>query len=140
MYWVQFLFFTRSVARSEKKLVIMFGFSRESYCVENVRIISYSVQIQENTDENNSEYGHFSRKVKLNCKNSAKFLTNSIPQNQNKKTSVFSKIPLMFWRFKLVFPLNKSFFPAQHLLKKYFKNLKSLISLVSKNSKEVFLD
>ena len=79
MYWVQFLFFTRSVARSEKKLVIMFGFSRESYCVENVRIISYSVQIQENTDENNSEYGHFSRKVKLNCKNSAKFLTNSIP-------------------------------------------------------------
>ena len=34
-------------------------------CVKSVRIWSYydpySVQMQENTDQNNSEYGHFSR-------------------------------------------------------------------------------
>ena len=37
------------------------------HCVKSVRIRSYSgpysVQMQENTDQNNSEYGHFSRRA-----------------------------------------------------------------------------
>ena len=36
-------------------------FSLVIHCVKSVRIRSYSVRMQENTDQNNSEYGHFLR-------------------------------------------------------------------------------
>ena len=46
-------------------------FSGNYYCVKSVRIWSnfgpYSVRMQENTDQNNSEYGHCS--VSLRCDN-----------------------------------------------------------------------
>ena len=43
--------------------------NRQLHCVKSVRIRSYSdpysVRMRENTDHNNSEYGHFLRSVKL---------------------------------------------------------------------------
>ena len=41
-----------------------FAFSRIRTEYEEIRIISpYSVRMRENADQNNSEYGHFSRSV-----------------------------------------------------------------------------
>ena len=34
---------------------------RNGVCVKSVRISPYSVRMRENTDQNNSEYGHFSQ-------------------------------------------------------------------------------
>ena len=48
----------------------------DSRCAKSVRIRSYSgpyaVRMQENTDENNSEYGHFFRSEWMFCKNCKK--------------------------------------------------------------------
>ena len=38
-------------------------FVRQYHCVKSVRIWCYSVQMRENTNQNNSEYGHFLRSV-----------------------------------------------------------------------------
>ena len=50
----------------------------DHHCVKSVRIRSYSgpflVRMQENTDQNNSEYGHFSRSVRT---------THYIPSNES---------------------------------------------------------
>ena len=50
---------------------------KETHCIKSIRIRSYSdpysVQIQEDADQNNSEYGHFSR-----SDISQSFLINSI--------------------------------------------------------------
>ena len=47
--------------------------NRKKHCVKNVRIRSYSgpntdnsVRMRENTNQNNSEYGHFSRSESIN--------------------------------------------------------------------------
>ena len=49
-------------------VLLYLSFLTESYhCVKSVRVQSfsgpYSVQMWENTDQKNSEYGHFSRSV-----------------------------------------------------------------------------
>ena len=50
-----------------KNIKILLNGKRRSHCVKNVRIRiysgPYSVRMQENTDRNKSEYGHFSRSV-----------------------------------------------------------------------------
>ena len=38
-----------------------FRMIKDIHCVKSVRIRSYSVQMRENTDQNNSKYGRFSR-------------------------------------------------------------------------------
>ena len=35
------------------------------HCVRSVRIRSYSVRMRENAEQNNSEYGHFSRSFQV---------------------------------------------------------------------------
>ena len=40
-----------------------FTYRSRSHCVKIVYIWNYSVQMRENMDQNNSEYGHFSRSV-----------------------------------------------------------------------------
>ena len=40
---------------------IAVNYFRQKHCVKSVRILSYSVRMRENADQNNSEYGHFSR-------------------------------------------------------------------------------
>ena len=40
---------------------IAVNYFQQKHCVKSVRILSYSVWMRENADQNNSEYGHFSR-------------------------------------------------------------------------------
>ena len=74
-YWQKFVQYRDFLERF--KLIILARPSRNSsystpsfgefHCVKSVRIRSYSgpysVRMQENTDQNNSEYGHFSHSV-----------------------------------------------------------------------------
>ena len=68
---------------------ILLHFDNKNYknfhCVKSVRIRSYggpySVRMRENTDQNNSKYGHFSRKVGVK-----KVQTDSALENRNHTT------------------------------------------------------